>query len=237
MLTLEDVNVYYDQVHALKSVTIEVKQGELVALLGANGAGKSTILMTISGILRPRSGHVRYEGHDLTRSSPYDIIQVGIGHCPEGRHIFGNLTVQENMLMGAVQRKDRAGVQRDMEWVYSLFPVLGERVRQSGATLSGGEQQMLAIGRALMGRPRLLLMDEPSLGLAPVIVQLIFKVIKQLHQQGVTILLVEQNARQALQVADRCYLLETGRVVMSGPVEALRTNPEIERIYLGGSAV
>ncbi|HLE52312.1 MAG TPA: ABC transporter ATP-binding protein [Anaerolineales bacterium] len=237
MLTLEDVNVYYDQVHALKSVTIEVKEGELVALLGANGAGKSTILMTISGILRPRSGHVRYEGHDLTRSSPYDIIQVGIGHCPEGRHIFGNLTVQENMLMGAVQRKDRAGVQRDMEWVYSLFPVLGERVRQSGATLSGGEQQMLAIGRALMGRPRLLLMDEPSLGLAPVIVQLIFKVIKQLHQQGVTILLVEQNARQALQVADRCYLLETGRVVMSGPVEALRTNPEIERIYLGGSAV
>ena len=142
MLTLEDVNVYYDQVHALKSVTIEVKEGELVALLGANGAGKSTILMTISGILRPRSGHVRYEGHDLTRSSPYDIIQVGIGHCPEGRHIFGNLTVQENMLMGAVQRKDRAGVQRDMEWVYSLFPVLGERVRQSGATLSGGEQQM-----------------------------------------------------------------------------------------------
>src|SRR3972149_11645579 len=190
MLTLEDVNVYYDQVHALKSVTVEVKQGELVALLGANGAGKSTILMTISGILRPRSGHVRYEGHDLTRSSPYDIIQFGIGHCPEGRHIFGNLTVQENMLMGAVQRKDRAGVQRDMEWVYSLFPVLGERVRQSGATLSGGEQQMLAIGRALMGGPRLLLLDEPSLGLAPVFVQRIFSAIAAINRAGTTILMV-----------------------------------------------
>jgi len=236
MLTLEDVNVYYGQVHALKGVTIEVKEGELVALLGANGAGKSTTLMTVSGILRPHSGHIHYEGRDLTRSSPYDIVQFGIGHCPEGRHIFGSLTVRENLLMGAVQRKDQAEVLSDMEWVCSLFPVLAERIRQSGATLSGGEQQMLAIGRALMGRPRLLLMDEPSLGLAPVIVQLIFRVIKQLHQQGVTILLVEQNARQALQVANLCYLMETGRVVMSGPVDALRTNPEVERIYLGGSA-
>jgi len=154
MLTLEDVNVYYGQVHALKGVTIEVKEGELVALLGANGAGKSTTLMTVSGILRPHSGHIHYEGRDLTRSSPYDIVQFGIGHCPEGRHIFGSLTVRENLLMGAVQRKDQAEVLSDMEWVCSLFPVLAERIRQSGATLSGGEQQMLAIGRALMGRPR-----------------------------------------------------------------------------------
>jgi branched-chain amino acid transport system ATP-binding protein len=236
MLRFEDVHVYYGQVPALKGVTVEVHEGELVAMLGANGAGKSTTLMTVSGILRTRSGRVVYEGHDLTRANPYDIVRLGVIQCPEGRHIFGGLTVKENLLMGAVRRRDRSEVQKDLDWVCSLFPVLGERSRQSGATLSGGEQQMLAIGRALMARPRLLLMDEPSLGLAPVIVQTIFDVIRKLHQQGVTILLVEQNARKALQVADRCYLLETGRVVMSGTVEELRTNPEVERFYLGGSA-
>ena len=235
MLRFENVHVYYGQVPALKGVTVEVHEGELVAMLGANGAGKSTTLMTVSGILRTRSGRVVYEGRDLTRTSPYDIVRLGVIQCPEGRHIFGGLTVKENLLMGAVRRRDRSGVGKDLEWVCSLFPVLAERSRQSGATLSGGEQQMLAIGRALMARPRLLLMDEPSLGLAPVIVQTIFDVIRKLHQQGVTILLVEQNARKALQVADRCYLLETGRVVMSGTVAELRSNPEVERFYLGGS--
>jgi branched-chain amino acid transport system ATP-binding protein len=236
MLRLEDVNVYRGQVHVLKDVSVEVEEGELVTLLGANGAGKSTTLLTISGILRPGKGHVIYEGQDLTTSSPYDIVRLGVIHCPEGRRIFGGLTVLENLRLGAVRRRDRQGVQEDLEWVFSLFPLLEQRARQSGATLSGGEQQMLAIGRALMARPRLLMLDEPSLGLAPVIVEIIFKVIGQLHQRGVTILLVEQNARQALQVADRCYVLETGRVVMSGPASELRTNPEVERFYLGGQA-
>jgi len=236
MLRFEDVHVYYGQVPALKGITVEVHEGELVAMLGANGAGKSTTLMTVSGILRIRSGRIAYEGHDLTRSSPYEIVRLGVIQCPEGRHIFGGLTVRENLLMGAVRRRDRSEVRKDLDWVCSLFPVLGERSRQSGATLRGGAQQMLAIGRSLMARPRLLLMDEPSLGLAPVIVQTIFDVIRQLHQQGVTILLVEQNARKALQVADRCYLLETGRVVLSGTVEELRANPQVERFYLGGSA-
>jgi len=235
MLKLEGVNVYYGQVHALKGIALEVQEGELVALLGANGAGKSTTLMTVSGILRPRSGSVICEGRDLTRANPYDIVRLGVIQCPEGRHIFGGLTVLENLQMGAVRRRDRRAVQADLDWVCSLFPVLGQRLRQTGATLSGGEQQMLAIGRALMAHPRLLMLDEPSLGLAPLIVQTIFDVIRQLHSQGVTILLVEQNARQALQVANRCYLLETGRVVMSGPVAELRANPEVERFYLGGS--
>jgi branched-chain amino acid transport system ATP-binding protein len=236
MLKLEDVHVYYGQVHALKGITVEVQEGELVTLLGANGAGKSTTLMTVSGILRPRSGRIIFEGHDLTKISPYDIVRLGVIQCPEGRHIFGGLTVRENLLMGAVQRRDRNDVHKDLGWVCSLFPVLGERLRQTGATLSGGEQQMLAIGRALMAHPRLLLLDEPSLGLAPVIVQTIFGVTRQLHQRGVTILLVEQNARKALQVANRGYLLETGQVVMSGTVEELRANPQVERFYLGGSA-
>ncbi len=235
MLKLEGVNVYYGQVHALKGIALEVQEGELVALLGANGAGKSTTLMTVSGILRPRSGSLTYDGHDLTRASSYDIVRLGVIQCPEGRHIFGGLTVLENLQMGAVRRRDRRAVQADLDWVCSLFPVLGQRLRQTGATLSGGEQQMLAIGRALMAHPRLLMLDEPSLGLAPLIVQTIFDVIRQLHKQGVTILLVEQNARQALQVANRCYLLETGRVVMSGPVAEVRANPEVERFYLGGS--
>jgi branched-chain amino acid transport system ATP-binding protein len=236
MLALEGVHVYYGQVYALKGITIEVQEGELVALLGANGAGKSTTLMTVSGILRPRSGRITYEGHDLAKTSPYDIVRLGAVQCPEGRRIFGGLTVLENLRMGAARRQDRWAIQQDLEWVFSLFPVLKQRLRQTGATLSGGEQQMLAIGRALMARPRLLMLDEPSLGLAPLIVQAIFEVIRQLHTQGVTILLVEQNARQALQVADRAYLLETGQVVLSGAVAELRANPEIERFYLGGSA-
>jgi branched-chain amino acid transport system ATP-binding protein len=236
MLRLENVHVYYGQVHALKGITGEVNEGELVAVLGTNGAGKSTTLMSVSGILKPRTGKISYEETDLTQASPYDIVQLGVIQCPEGRHIFGGLTVRENLLMGAVRRRDRSEVNKDIDWVCSLFPVLGERSGQTGATLSGGEQQMLAIGRSLMARPRLLMLDEPSLGLAPVIVQTIFDVIKKLHQQGVTILLVEQNARKALQIADRCYVMETGNMVMSGTVEELRGNPEIERFYLGGQA-
>jgi branched-chain amino acid transport system ATP-binding protein len=235
MLKLEDVNVHYGEVRALKGISLEIHEGELVTLLGANGAGKSTALMTISGILRPRSGHVTFEGHDLTRADAYDVVRLGIIQCPEGRRIFGGLTVLENLRMGASRRQDRREVQADLDWVCSLFPVLGQRMHQTGATLSGGEQQMLAIGRALVARPRLLLLDEPSLGLAPLVVRDIFDVIQQLHHRGVTILLVEQNVRQALQIADRGYLLETGRVVLSGPVPELRTNPEVERFYLGGS--
>jgi branched-chain amino acid transport system ATP-binding protein len=235
MLKLEDVNVHYGEVRALKGISLEIHEGELVTLLGANGAGKSTALMTISGILRPRSGHITFEGHDLARTDAYDVVRLGIIQCPEGRRIFGGLTVLENLRMGASRRQDRLEVQADLDWVCSLFPVLGQRMHQTGATLSGGEQQMLAIGRALVARPRLLLLDEPSLGLAPLVVRDIFDVIQQLHHRGVTILLVEQNVRQALQIADRGYLLETGRVVLSGPVLELRTNPEVERFYLGGS--
>jgi branched-chain amino acid transport system ATP-binding protein len=234
MLKLEEVNVFWGPVHALKGVTIEVREGELVTMLGANGAGKSTTLMTVSGIVRPRVGRVTYEGRDLGKASAYDIVHMGIIHCPEGRRIFGGLTVRENLMLGAVRRRDRDRVAGDLDRVTSLFPVLGQRLNQSGATLSGGEQQMLAIGRALMASPRLLMLDEPSLGLAPVIVDVIFKVIQQLHEQGVTILLVEQNARKALQVADRCYVLETGRVVLSGSAQELRANPQVERFYLGG---
>ena len=236
MLRFENVHVYYGQVHALKGITGEVNEGELVAVLGSNGAGKSTTLMSVSGILKTRTGRIIYEENDLTQASPYDIVQLGVIQCPEGRHIFGGLTVRENLIMGAVQRRDRSEVKKDIDWVCSLFPVLGERSGQTGATLSGGEQQMLAIARSLMARPRLLMLDEPSLGLAPVVVQTIFDVIRKLHQQGVTILLVEQNARKALQIADRCYLMETGSMVMSGTVEELRGNPEIERFYLGGQA-
>ena len=235
MLKLEDVNVHYGEVRALKGISLEIREGELVTLLGANGAGKSTALMTISGILRPRSGHVTFEGHDLTRADAYDVVRLGIIQCPEGRRIFGGLTVLENLRMGASRRQDRSDIQTDLDWVCDLFPILGKRLHQTGATLSGGEQQMLAIGRALIARPRLLMLDEPSLGLAPLVVRDIFDVIQQLHHRGVTILLVEQNVRQALQIADRGYLLETGRVVLSGPVPELRTNPEVERFYLGGS--
>jgi branched-chain amino acid transport system ATP-binding protein len=234
MLKLEDVQVYWGEVHALKGVSLEIEQGELVSLLGSNGAGKSTTLMTISGIVKPRAGRVIFDGQDLTQRSAFDIVNLGVIHCPEGRRIFSGLTVYENLLMGAVRRTDRRQVARDLERVIALFPILGERLRQNGATLSGGEQQMLAIARALMADPRLLMLDEPSLGLAPVIVEVIFEVIQQLHREGVTILLVEQNARQALQIADRCYVLETGRVVVSGPAEELRANPEVQRFYLGG---
>jgi branched-chain amino acid transport system ATP-binding protein len=236
MLKLENIEVYYGHVHALKGISLEVREGELVSLLGANGAGKTTTLMTISGIIRPRKGTVTYLSIDLTKIIPEGIVIQGIVQCPEGRRIFGSLNVMENLRMGAVRRKDRDDVKNDLEWVFSLFPVLKTRIHQTGATLSGGEQQMLAIGRALMAKPRLLMLDEPSLGLAPLVVQEIFKVIQQLHQQGVTILLVEQNARQAMAIADRCYLLETGQVALSGTAAELKSNIALEQFYLGGMA-
>ncbi len=236
MLKLENIDVYYGHVHAIKGVSLDVQEGELVSILGANGAGKTTTLMTISGIVRPRRGAVTYQGQDLTRMIPEDIVAQGIVQCPEGRRIFGALSVLENLRMGAVRRKDRDEVKNDLEWVFSLFPVLKTRIAQSGATLSGGEQQMLAIGRALMAKPSLLMLDEPSLGLAPLVVQAIFQVIQQLHQKGVTILLVEQNARQAMAIADRCYLLETGQVALSGTAADLKSNIAVEQFYLGGTA-
>jgi branched-chain amino acid transport system ATP-binding protein len=236
MLKLENIEVYYGHIHALKGVSLAVQEGELVSILGANGAGKTTTLMTISGIIRPRTGTVTYQNVDLTKLIPEGIVAQGIVQCPEGRRIFGNLNVMENLRMGAVRRKERDEVKNDLEWVFDLFPVLKTRVHQTGATLSGGEQQMLAIGRSLMAKPRLLMLDEPSLGLAPLVVQEIFKVIQQLHHQGVTILLVEQNARQAMAIADRCYLLETGQVVLSGTAAELKSNIALEQFYLGGMA-
>lgn len=232
MLRIENVDVFYGHIHALKGVSLDVADGELVALLGPNGAGKSTTLMTVSGIVRARSGSVEYEGIDIGKKDPRDIVEMGLIHCPEGRRIFGSLSVAENLRMGAVRRKDKKSLKSDMDEVFALFPVLAERRRQTGGTLSGGEQQMLALGRALMAAPRLLMLDEPSLGLAPLVVQEIFKVIRNLHEKGVTILLVEQNARQALAVADRSYLLETGSVALFGSREELTNNPEIEKIYL-----
>jgi len=236
MLKLENIEVYYGHVHAIKGVSLEVQEGELVSILGANGAGKTTTLMTISGVIHPRKGTVTYQDMDLTKLIPEEIVVQGIVQCPEGRRIFGSLSVMENLHMGAVRRKDRDEVKKDLDWVFSLFPVLKERIHQTGATLSGGEQQMLAIGRSLMAKPRLFMLDEPSLGLAPLVVQEIFKVIQQLHQQGVTILLVEQNARQAMAIADRCYLLETGQVALSGTAADLKSNIAVEQFYLGGAA-
>ena len=232
MLRLDNLQVAYGHVRALGGISMEVRDGELVALLGANGAGKSTTLMAISGIVRPQAGRIDYDGTDLVRASAFDIVRLGVIHCPEGRRIFGGLTVQENLRMGAVRRRDTDGVKQDLDYVFSLFPVLAGRRSQSGATLSGGEQQMLAIGRALMARPRLLMLDEPSLGLAPLMVQSIFTVIRELRTRGVTILLVEQNAHQALAVADRGYVLASGAVTVSGTGADLRQNPDIERAYL-----
>jgi len=233
MLELREVEVAYGNIRALKSVSLSIAEGELVTLIGANGAGKSTTLKTISGLLRPKAGTLLYLSQTLESLPPHKIVALGISHCPEGRHLFGRLTVTENLRLGAVQRQDRQNVQGDIEHVYTLFPVLKERRAQLAGTLSGGEQQMLAIGRALMSRPRLLLLDEPSLGLAPILVSLIFDTIRQLKREGVTILLVEQNARLALDIADRAYVMETGRIGLHGPAEELKHNPQVEHTYLG----
>lgn len=233
MLKLSNLHVYYGSIRALNGVSFQVNEGELVALIGSNGAGKSTTLKTISGLLRPRQGAILYEDADITRTAPDRIVALGISHCPEGRRIFGGLTVRENLRLGAVQRRRGTDMAADMEWVLSLFPILKERLSQSGGTLSGGEQQMLAIGRALMSRPKLLLLDEPSLGLAPLIVEHIFQIIRQLKQQGKTILLVEQNIHQALDAADRVYVIETGQITLTGTPEELKHNPQVEQSYLG----
>lgn len=234
MLEIEDLHVAYGSIQALRGINLRVDAGELVTLIGSNGAGKSTTLLTISGVLRPRQGRIRFEGRDLAGVAPHEIVRLGISHCPEGRLIFGRLTVLENLVLGAYHRRDRRGIQADIERVYALFPRLAERRRQIAGTLSGGEQQMLAIGRALMSRPRMLLLDEPSLGLAPLLVERIFAVIQELQQQGVTILLVEQNAYQALRVASRAYVLETGQIRLAGPAAELANDPRMRAAYLGG---
>jgi branched-chain amino acid transport system ATP-binding protein len=233
MLKLEAVEVAYGHIQALAGISLEVREGELVALLGANGAGKTTTLMTISGIVRPRGGSLLYGRTDLAKASPFDIVGQGVIQCPEGRRIFGGLSVLENLRMGAVRRRDTVGVRRDLDSVLSLFPVLGERRHQSGATLSGGEQQMLAIGRALMAKPSLLMLDEPSLGLAPVMVKLMFEIIQALNGEGITLLLVEQNVYQTLAIASYVYVLRTGRLEMEGTGNDLLKNPDFQRAYLG----
>lgn len=232
MVRVEELTVAYGGIEAVRGVSLEVKEGELVTLIGNNGAGKTSTLMAISGVAPIRSGRIVIDGEETTRLPPHAIVARGVAHCPEGRLVFGRLTVQENLRLGAYQRKDSAGVKQDLDRVYALFPRLLERRTQLAGTLSGGEQQMLAIGRALMSRPRLLMLDEPSLGLAPLIVQRIFSVIQQLHAEGVTILLVEQNAHLALGIADRAYVLETGEVRLAGPAKQLIDNPEVRRAYL-----
>jgi branched-chain amino acid transport system ATP-binding protein len=234
LLEVENIAVYYDSIQALKGVSLNVDAGELVTIVGSNGAGKTTALLTISGILHPRHGQIRFDGQDITRTQPHELVRRGISHCPEGRQIFTGLTVAENLMMGAYHRRDRVAAARDLEWVNTLFPILAQRRGQAAGTLSGGEQQMLAMARALMSRPKVLLLDEPSLGLAPLLVDRIFEVIQELRQAGVTILLVEQNAFQALRVADRAYVLETGHMKLEGPAHALATNEEVKKAYLGG---
>ncbi len=232
MLTLDGVNTYYGHIHALSGISMSVQQGEIVTLIGANGAGKTTTLKTISGLLHPKAGTVTFEGTDISRTAAHLLVRKGIGHAPEGRRIFSRLTVLENLQMGGYTRKP-AEIKDDLERVMSLFPLLRERVAQKGGTLSGGEQQMLAIGRALMSRPRVLLLDEPSLGLAPILVQQIFSIIREINAQGTTILLVEQNALQALAVAHRGYVLQTGRVVLTGSSSELSSNEMVRKAYLG----
>jgi branched-chain amino acid transport system ATP-binding protein len=232
MLEVQDLHVYYGEIHALKGVSFQVGQGEIVTLLGSNGAGKTTTLKAVSGLLAPRGGDVRLEGTSLVGTASHDIVLRGITHVPEGRRIFNRLTVFENLEMGAYTRSDK-GVAEDVERVFAIFPRLKERRIQVAGTLSGGEQQMLAIGRALMARPRLLLLDEPSMGLAPVLVEQIFETVQTINRQGVTILLVEQNAAMALSIAGRGYVLETGGIVLEGAARDLADNPEVRRAYLG----
>lgn len=231
MLHVKDINVYYGNIHAIKGVTFEVNEGEVVSLIGANGAGKTTILKTISGLLRSTTGSITFLGTDISKTEPYRLISKGLAHVPEGRRIFLQMTVEENLEMGAYIRKDNFS--GDLEGIYTRFPRLRERRRQIAGTLSGGEQQMLAMGRALVSRPKLLILDEPSMGLAPILVEQIFDLVKELHAAGTTILLVEQNAQMALKIADRAYVLESGRIVLSGTGADLIESDEIRKAYLG----
>jgi branched-chain amino acid transport system ATP-binding protein len=234
VLKIDGLNVYYGAIHAIKGISLSVEAGEIVAVIGANGAGKSTTLKTISGLIRPRNGTITYEGRRIDNMSPHAIVGLGISQVPEGRRIFANLTVMENLDLGAYLRTDKAKVADDLERAFTLFPRLKERIRQRAGTLSGGEQQMLAMARSLMAAPRLLLLDEPSLGLAPILVEQIFKKVKQIRSEGTTILLVEQNAAMALQISDRGYVLETGRVIMSDKSSVLAQNEQVKKAYLGG---
>jgi branched-chain amino acid transport system ATP-binding protein len=233
MLELQDVHTYYGAIHALKGVSLEVREGEVVTLIGSNGAGKSTTLRSINGIVHPRQGTIRFQGEDITSTAPHDTVKMGISQSPEGRRLFPRMTVLENLEMGAFQRADRGGLAEDLERVYGLFPRLHERRSQRAGTLSGGEQQMCAIGRALMARPKLLMLDEPSLGLAPIFVERIFDIIREISAQGTTILLVEQNALMALDAANRGYVLETGTVALADDAKALRENERVRKTYLG----
>ena len=233
MLEVRDIHTYYGNIQALRGVSLRIEAGEIVTLIGANGAGKTTTLMSISGVTPPKNGAITFLGQDVTRLSTERIVSLGITQVPEGRMIFPRLTVKENLLMGGYLRRDKAGVRADEEHVYELFPVLRERRAQMGGTLSGGEQQMLAIGRALLARPKLLLLDEPSLGLAPLVVENIFEIIQQINRDGVTVLLVEQNAQMALQIAHRGYVLETGRLTLEGPARDLLNDPKVRSAYLG----
>lgn len=235
MLELKHVFTRYGKVECLKGVNVDVNEGEIVTLLGANGAGKTTVLKAISGLIRPNAGEILFRGTSLLSQSCGDIVSLGVAHVPEGRKIFQRLSILENLELGAYARKDRGGIAKDLEEVFGVFPLLKQRLKQKGGTLSGGEQQMLAIGRGLMSRPSLLLLDEPSLGLAPILVSAIFKMIETIHRRGVTILLVEQNARMALKTAHRAYVLETGQVVLKGPAKEVQNDPGVKSAYLGGS--
>ena len=233
ILELNDVHTYYGAIHALKGVSLSVGAKEIVTLLGANGAGKSTTLRSISGLNRPRKGSIEFRGQDITQTAAHNVVKRGIAQSPEGRKLFPRMTVTENLEMGAFQRSDKSGIREDMDRVFTLFPRLAERKSQKAGTMSGGEQQMCAIGRALMARPKLLLLDEPSMGLAPIFVEKIFEIVKEINDQGTPILLVEQNALMALDAADRGYVLETGKIALEGPAKELRTNEQVRRTYLG----
>lgn len=234
MLKVEGINVYYGNIQALKGVSLEINQGEIVTLIGANGAGKSTLLKTISGLLKPKQGQIIYEGQSIAGKAAQSIVKMGISHVPEGRRVFANMTVEENLDLGAYLRKDKVGIKEDFGKVFDLFPRLLERRKQLAGTLSGGEQQMLAMGRALMARPRLLILDEPSMGLAPLLVKTIFRIIEEINASGTTVLLVEQNAHMALSIANRAYVIETGRVVLSGTADELNSSEQVKMAYLGG---
>lgn len=234
MLKIDNLDVYYGNIHALKGVHLQVEEGEIVTLIGANGAGKTTLLKTISGLLKPKNGEIQYNGENIALKKPQYIAKSGIVHVPEGRRVFPNMTVQENLELGAYLRKDKKEIEKDLQHVYELFPRLYERKKQQAGTLSGGEQQMLAIGRGLLAKPKLLLLDEPSMGLAPLLVKTIFKVIEDINNEGTTILLVEQNAHMALTIANRAYVIETGKVVLSGSAQELRESDQVREAYLGG---
>lgn len=234
MLTIDSINVYYGAIHAIKNITLQVDAGEIVTLIGANGAGKSTTLRTISGLLKPKSGKVEFEGKSIAGMPAQDIVKIGISQVPEGRRVFANMTVLENLELGAYIRKDKDGIMTDMGSVFERFPRLLERKEQLAGTLSGGEQQMLAMGRALMSRPKLLLLDEPSMGLAPLLVKEIFSIVQEINRSGTTVLLVEQNANMALSIANKAYVLETGRITLSGDAKELASSEEIRKAYLGG---